>query len=288
MKKLVTSLMLMFAVLANAAVFVNKNGTFVLFNDSTDIVKGFTPSDNCPKGSFNYYRSCLGYEDGEVIFHFSDGTYNFGLNLFNNEVIFVMTRDTSKTTLTQQEISNSLACDIPDANDFLIALQRGINNIRLTFVEKSLGVTAINNILTDDIHGYTYTFENDVLINYKNNNGLSEDAIFVKEYLSQIFNKILINARDHYGTSSKFYTEYINGQCKYLLRIDTNYLRQAYSTNINYNFALLYCILYEGMGLDEFSLLVPNAEISSSVHNYVIMSYGTYIFTFKDNVHIKK
>ena len=58
-------------------------------------------------------------------------------------------------------------------------------------------------------------------------------------------------------------------------------------SNINYNFALLYCILYDGMALDEFSFLVPGSELSSSINNYVIMKFGTYIFTFKDNVLVK-
>ena len=63
---------------------------------------------------------------------------------------------------------------------------------------------------------------------------------------------------------------------------------QAYINKApNSNYALLYCILNEGMTLDEFNLLVPEAEISSSIGNYVNMSCGNYMFTFKDKFLVK-
>ena len=50
---------------------INKNGLYVPFSEETDIVEGYKPSANCPKGSINYYRSCLGYGEGEIIIHFT-------------------------------------------------------------------------------------------------------------------------------------------------------------------------------------------------------------------------
>lgn len=268
---------------------INKNGTYVPFNEKTDIVAGFKQTDKCPKGSFNYYRSCLGYSDGEVLSHYNDDCYFIALNAFNNEVIFIIPKDTTKTSLTQQEVNKYLAGYKPNSSDFASNLKSAVEDrsIRKTFVEKSLGVNAVNNVLTDEIHGFTYTFQNGVLISYKSSDGLSDDAIDVKENFPQVYSKIMSNARIYYGASKLAVTEYVNGQCKYFRRINVSYLRQAYNSNINYNFALLYCILYEGMGLDEFTFLVPNAEISSSLNNYVIMSCGNYMFTFKDKTHVK-
>ena len=280
------------AVLANAAGFkplINKNGTFVPFDEKADIVEGYKTSANCPKGSINYYRSCLGYGNGEVITHFNDACYVIALNAFNNEVIFIIPKDTTKTSLTQQDVNRYLAGYTPNASDFASNLKSGIEDgsISQVFVEKSLGVKAENNTLTDNVHGFTYTFKDGILSSYKSNDGYSNDAIDVKENYPQIFAKILTNARIYYGTSKLAITEYVNGQCKYFRSINISYLRQASNSDINFNYALLYCILYEGMSLDEFTFLVPNAEISSSLNNYVIMSYGNYMFTFKDKIHVK-
>lgn len=268
---------------------VNRDGTFLPFDENTDVVAGFKPNDKCPKGSFNFYVACLGYLRGEVLSHYNDDSYFIALNAFNNDIIFLIPKDTTIISLTQEEANRLLAGYKPNLSEFASNLKTGIEEgaIRQTFVEKSLGLKANNNVLTDEEHGFTYTFDNGKLSSYRSNDGLSDDALDVKEDFPQIYLKILTNARTYYGTSKTAILAYINGQCKYFRRINVSYLRQAYNTNINYNFALLYCILYEGMGLDEFSFLVPNAEISSSLNNYVIMSCGNYMFTFKDKVHIK-
>lgn len=293
MKKIILFISAMFiASITNAAGFkplINKNGTYVPFDEKTDIVPGFKPSEKSPKGSINYYRSCLGYGNGEIITLFNDACYVIALNAFNNEVIFIIPKDTTKTSLTQQEVNRYLAGYSPNASDFASNLKSGVEDgsIRQVFVEKSLGVKADNYTLTDNVHGFTYAFKDGILSSYKSNDGYSDDAIDVKENYPQIFAKILTNARVHYGASKLAVNEYVNGQCKYFRRINFSYLRQASNSNINFNYALLYCILYEGMGLDEFTFLVPNAEISSSLNNYVIMSCGNYMFTFKDKVHVK-
>lgn len=293
MKKTLLFIMAVFTIaMSNAAGFkplINKNGTYVPFDENTDIVQGYKPSANCPKGSINYYRSCLGYGNGEVITHFNDACYVIALNAFNDNVIFILPKDTTITSLTQQDVNRYLAGYKPNASDFASNLKTGVEDgsIRQSFVEDALGVKADNNILTDNIHGFTYTFKDGILSSYKSNDGFSDDAIDVKENYPQIFAKILTNARICYGNSKLAVAEYVNGQCKYFRRINMSYLRQASNSNINYNYALLYCILYEGMALDEFTFLIPNAEISSSLNNYVIMSYGNYMFTFKDKVHVK-
>lgn len=292
MKKFFIFIVLFATAVANVFGFepyINKNGSYVLFDENTDIVADFVPSEKCAKGSFNYFRSCLGYGNYEVITHFTDAFDVIAFNAFNNEVIFIIPDKTTKTSLSQQEVNNYLKGYKPSASEFVDNLKKGVEDrsIRQSFVEASLGVKAEKNILTDEIHGFTYIFENGILANYKSLGGYSEDAIYVEENFPQVFNKILNNAQIQYGTSKGVVTEYVNGQCKYFMRINANYLRQAYNSNINYNFALLYCILYDGMGLDEFSFLVPGSELSSSINNYVIMKFGTYIFTFKDNVLVK-
>ena len=220
MKKIILFISAMFiASITNAAGFkplINKNGTYVPFDEKTDIVPGFKTSEKSPKGSINYYRSCLGYGNGEIITHFNDACYVIALNAFNNEVIFIIPKDTTKTSLTQQEVNRYLAGYSPNASDFASNLKSGVEDgsIRQVFVEKSLGVKADNYTLTDNVHGFTYAFKDGILSSYKSNDGYSDDAIDVKENYPQIFAKILTNARVHYGASKLAVNEYVNGQCK--------------------------------------------------------------------------
>ena len=269
--------------------FINKNGNYVVFDEKTDIVHGYIQSENCPKGSFNYYRSCLGYLDGEVISHYNNYFDFIALNLFNNGVIFVIPKDTKKKTISKQEVDKYLAGYSPSSSDFARHLQKGVDNksIRQTFVEESLGVKASDNRITDKFHGYTYIFENGVLANYENKNGLSYEALYVKDNYPQVFNRIQENARKYYNNAEISVARFINGQCKYFYNTDLTYLKMAANPQINYNYAMLYCIFYAGTRLEEFTFLVPEAELSSSVSEYIIMSCGNYLFTFKDKVLIK-
>lgn len=288
---LLTVFALLIAVFANAGwiPFVNKNGVYKPFDEKTDIVKTFVQTDKCPKGSFNYYRSCLGYLDGEVVSHFNDECYFIALNVFSNDVIFIIPQDTTKTTLTQQEVDSYLAGYKIDEGEFARKLRDGVEekSIRQSFVEMTLGIKAENGILKDELHGYTYSFKNGLLVGYESDDGLSEDAKDIKASYPRIFDKIETNAKRHYGAAPSLVAKYINGQCKYFRTIDMTYLRTASNSTINYNYALLYCVLYSGVSLDDFMFLVPDAELSSSVNNYIIMSYGNYMFTFKDKVLIK-
>ena len=269
---------------------VNKNGTFRPFDEKTDIVSTFVQTENCPKGSFNYYRSCLGYSDYEILSHYNDKCYFIALNAFNNEVVFIIPKDTTITTLTQQEVNDYLAGYSIDEGTFARNLNDGVEKktIRQSFVEKSLDKKAVENSLVDEVHGYTYTFRNGILVNYESADGLNKDAKDIKASYPQIFSRMEANAKRHYGSSSLLVADYLNGQCKYFRIIDMKYLRMASNSNINYNYALLYSVLYDGITLDEFTFLVPEAQISSSVNNYIIMSCGNYMFTFKDKVLMKR
>lgn len=264
--------------------FINKGGEYKLFDEKTDIVPAFKQSEECPKGSFNYYTCCLGYAIGEVNSYFAEKEGVVALNAFNDHVLFVLPMDENKSSLTQKEVDKMMSKYEFKADDFTRNLQRGIEkkSIRQSFVEESLGVKAENNSINDDVHGYTYTFNNGVMVNYKNNSGYSDDAIFIKEHLPNFFETFERNAKRYYAISSTI-VAYINGQCKYLMVMPQSYIKKA----PNSNYALLYCILHEGMTLDEFNLLVPEAEISSSIGNYINMSCGNYLFTFKDKVLVK-
>lgn len=288
MKKYLFVILAAFAVsVANAEwkPFICKNGEYKLFDEKTDIVPTFKPSEDCPKGSFNYYTYCLGYGTGEVISFFANRDGVIALNAFNNDILFVLPMDENKRSLTQKEVDKMMSAYEPKADEFARNLQSGIEmkSIRQSFVEKSLGVKATNNSLKDDMHGYTYTFRNGIMVECKNSSGYSDDAIFIKENLPNFFERFERNAKRFYAINSSIIA-YINGQCKYLMVMPQAYINKA----PNSNYALLYCILNEGMTLDEFNLLVPEAEISSSIGNYVNMSCGNYMFTFKDKVLVKK
>ncbi len=275
---------------AGWTVFVNKNGIYKSFDENKDIVSTFKLTEKTPKGSFAYYRSCLGYLDGELLFYMTKDYSTIALNAFNNKVVFVMLSDDTKTILTQEDVDTYLSNYKYSDSEFVRNLNTAVSekNIRKDFVEKSLGVKAINNTITDEEHGYVYTFTGGILSSYKSSDGLSDDAKKVKTDFPNIFNDIRFKATGLYGASTTRVLDYINGQCKYFMRIDIDFISKAKDPSINYNYALLYCILYEGMTLNEFNILVPNAELSSSVDNYIIMTCGSYIFTFKNKVLVKK
>jgi uncharacterized Fe-S cluster-containing radical SAM superfamily protein len=161
------------------------------------------------------------------------------------------------------------------------------HNIRQEVVEKSLGIKAVDNIIVDETNGFIYEFNNGVLVDYKNINGLNDDAIDVKNTFPEIFAKIENDAKRFYSPSSISVNEYINKQCKYFRSINISYLRHASNPEINYNYALLYAILYPGMTLDNFNFLVPYSKLVASSGSITIMRYNSYSFIFEDNVLIK-
>ena len=267
-------------------VFVHKNNSYVEFNESTDIVENRL-NEGGQNGSMVYYANCLGYSGNELVeiykYNNSDSNLDyFGVvkNVFNDEIIYIVT---NRKSFTNEDIISILTTG--SGLDFTLNLKSGIENknIRLSVVEESLGIKTSNNIIVDDVHGFTYTFENGVMISYTNNNGYSDDANYVMENLPRIFYQIEKNAKIRY--SSEFYIKkYINMQCKYFMNINTNYLRLASNTNINYNYALIYCIFYSGMSLEDFNFLIPDAELVASVDKYIIMKRGTHTFTFNNNI----
>lgn len=253
-------------------VMVNKNNTFVEFNEETDIVEN-PLNDGGQKGSANYYMNCLGYSTNEVSSCDDHLTY---VNMFNKEIIFYF--------------GNSPAKDIKiDHFSFVYNLKSGIeeHNIRQEVVEKSLGIKAVDNIIVDEMNGFIYEFNNGVLVDYKNINGLNDDANDVKNTFPVIFAKIENDAKRFYSPSSISVNEYINKQCKYFRSINISYLRHASNPEINYNYALLYAILYPGMTLDNFNFLVPYSKLVASSGSITMMKYNSYTFIFEDNVLVK-
>ena len=63
-----------------------------------------------------------------------------------------------------------------------------------------------------------------------------------------------------------------------------NYLKQASSPAFNYNYALLYAVLYHKMTLDDFLFLMPTAEIVSAINEHVFIKYGAFVFPFKNEI----
>ena len=250
-------------------IMVNKNNTFVEFNEETDIVEN-PLNEGGQKGSANYYKNYLGYSTNEVIS--CDLTY---VNMFNKEIIFY--------------IGNSPAKDIKiDYFSFVSNLKSGIekHNIRQEVVEKSLDIKAVDNIIVDKSNGFIYEFNNGVLVDYKNINGLNDDANDVKNTYPKIFAEIENGAKRFYSSSISV-NEYINKQCKYFRNINISYLRHASNPEINYNYALLYAIFYTGMTLDDFNFLVPYSKLVASYGSITMMGYNNYSFIFEDNVLIK-
>lgn len=292
MKKLFFIIVITFSSLivnAQSITFINKEGGYRPLNEETDFVGSFSLSSDSPKGSFNYYVERLGYMKGEVISCFTD-EYIYALNLFNNEVIFVIPLDSSIESLSKNTVDDNLINYLPGLGEFASKLEDGVNNmtIRESFVKESLNINTVNSTIKDEAHGFTYTFENGFLVSYSSLSGLSNRAIYIKENIPAVFTLIETNAKSYYGVSDILVNKYINEQCEYFAGIDMTYLRLASDSNINYNYALLYCIFYPGMKLDDFVFLVPEAKISSSIGNYVSMSYGSYVFLFKDNILVKE
>ena len=262
------SLYLSSNVYGQVKVMVNKNNTFVEFNEETDIVEN-PLNDGGQKGSAAYYMNCLGYSTNEV--SSSDDLLTY-VNMFNKEIIFYF--------------GNSPSKDIKiDYFLFVGKLMSGIekHNIRQEVVEKSLDIKAVDNIIVDESNGFIYEFNNGVLVDYKNINGLNDDANVVKNMAPKIFAKIENDAKRFYSSSISV-NEYINKQCKYFYNINISYLRHASNPEINYNYALLYAIFYTGMTLDDFNFLVPHSELVASYRSITMMRYNNYTFFFEDNV----
>lgn len=247
---------------------VNKNNTFVEFNEETDIVENHLNEGK--KGSINYFVNCLGYSSNEVV-GTDDLTY---VNMFNKEIIFYVGTPTKDIKINYYS--------------FVYNLRSGIekHNIRQEIVEKSLDIKAVDNTIVDKSNGFIYKFNNGVLVDYKNINGLSDDANDVKNDYPNIFAEIERGAKRFYSSSISV-NEYINKQCKYFRSININYLRHASDPEINYNYALLYSILYPGITLDDFNFLVPNSKLVASSGRITMMRYNNYSFIFEDNVLIK-
>lgn len=257
-------------------IMVNKNNTFVEFNEETDIVEN-PLNEECQKGSAIYYMNCLGYSSNEVIS--VNGVSHYDLtyvNMFNKEIIFYFGNSPSKDIKIDYFI-------------FVGNLIDGIekHNIRQEVVEKSLGIKAVDNIIVDESNGFIYEFNNGVLVDYKNINGLNDDANDVKNMFPEIFAKIENDAKRFYSPSSISVNEYINKQCKYFRSINISYLRHASNPEINYNYALLYAIFYPGITLDDFNFLVPDSKLVASSGSITMMKYNSYSFIFEDNVLIK-
>lgn len=269
-------------------VYVNKNSTFKLFNKETDIVVKIKPSDDCPEYSFCYYRTVLGYLEEEVESIYDNDNFLFvAFNPFNNDILFVMSRELQDSSYSQEEIKK-LVGDIKfSVSDFILNLKFGVKNksIRQSYVEKSLGVKAVNGQIEDKVHGFTYTFTNGFMSDFVSESGYNFYALDAKELNPDLFELVQLQAKLYYE-SELSQIEYINGQFKYWYLIPIAYMRQA--SNYKYNFALLYSVLNEGIGMDEFSFLVPEAKIVSSMANYVIMRVGTNTFLFENKVLVKE
>lgn len=268
-------------------VFINKQGNYVLFNENTDIVSSFIQTNEFKKGSFRYYTRCLGYKDNEIISNFED-KYAIGINSFNNEVIFIIIFDDNIKYINQDIINNKYLNNYKfESHDFISNLDDGIKNksISLNFVKSSLNITDNNGIIIDNIHGFKYKFINGILVEYTNNTGLNKNSLYIKNRIPSIYNKIIHNSKEIYNEIN---VEYINGQSDYFCNINTDYLKLASNPNINYNYCLLYCIIYgKGVSLEMFNKYVPGAEIYSNTGGYLIMSYNNFMFVFKNGQLVK-
>jgi len=263
-------------------VFINHNGNFVPFSEKADIVN---PRSSHSPQSYADYVEALGYSQQELVTPYNNKyCYFIAINPFNGHIAFIMPKNSDKKSYTLGEVNQFLADYEIDAYSFANNLKEGIEHksIRQSYIENSIGARATENTLVDEKHGFTYLFTNGYLSDYKSNNGLSNDALDLEENFPTIFQAILANAKKSYLDKTSI-VQYVNGQSKYFRLIPISYLKQA----SNFNYALLYCVLYPGMTLDEFNYLVPDATISSCVSNFITMSYNNYIFTFKDKVLIK-
>lgn len=281
MKKLFITFVILFSIslpyitYANSMkILINHNGVYTDIKQS-DFVPNFIPSTDYQTGSFIFYVEALGYYRNELTSLFvNDYNTIIGINPFNNKIVFVMDMngDTKYDNYTVNE------------EDFINNLEEGIKNksIRKSFIENSLNIKSDNNILIDNIHGIKYIFTDNILSEYISLDGLNKHAKYIKSKFPNIYNNILDNGKKYYEGSQL--NSFINKQSDYFCSINMNYLKQASSPVFNYNYALLYAVLYHKMTLDDFLFLMPTAEIVSAINEHVFIKYGAFVFPFKNEI----
>lgn len=282
MKKLFITFVILFSIslpyitYANSfKILINHNGVYTDIKQS-DFVPNFIPSTDYPTGSFMFYVEALGYHNNELVSLFAnDSNSLIGINPFNNKIVFVMDDMSGDTKYDNYTVNE---------NDFIDNLEDGIKNksIRKSFIENSLNIKSNNNILIDNIHGIKYIFTDNILSEYISLDGLSKHAKYIKSKFPNIYNNILDNGKKYYEGAQL--NSFINKQSEYLCSININYLKQASSPVFNYNYALLYAVLYHEMTLDDFLFLIPTSEIVSAINEYVVIEYGEFVFYFKNEI----
>lgn len=267
---------------AEGSTFVYNNGEYHEYNEIND---GKYPFDatktSAQKNSFTYYCIRLGYTSNEVFAkHYDWGI--IGFDLFTHKPLLVFGYYPDRTIDITKISKLASNCDFDESDVFSI-LDNGIKekNITQKRIEASLSLKAVNGTIIDKDNNIKYVFENGYLVKYESGDGYGKWAKYLRKNAPHIFSKIENNALVYKIDSDK--KKYINEQCEYFAKTNMSYLKQA--VQFNYNYFLLYCVLYKpNITLVEFLFLVPEAQIYSTARNYLIVKVGLNVFTFKDNI----
>lgn len=156
--------------------------------------------------------------------------------------------------------------------------------VRLSFMEETLGTKAVDNQIMDNENGYRYYFVNGYLSSAEPLDGLTEFARRAKGSL--IFDIIQTNAVRKHGVGALALKE-INFQFWCIANMPSEHFRLAYNNRFNYNIALVWFALYgveNKAQLSDFMTHVPDAETIEVSKDSIIMSWGSNIFIFKNDI----
>lgn len=255
-----------------------------------DVIGGYKKADfNAANMSFNMICDKLGYLNLYYIWFTKDYKTNVCFKIFSKDIICIVLDDDLGAHISENYVKNILVTNNYNYDDaFSVydrenSLKEGIEGGYLTekFMIEATKSAVINSKIADVVNGYTYYFENGIMVNYSSNDGLIGYAKEMKD--TAIFNIVKRNAEKYYLNKEEVIDE-INRQFNYYTLIPGNYLNQASNYNYNYNFGLLYVdTVMPDITLAEFNKITHFAAKKKRENaSYLEMEYNSKRYCFDE------
>lgn len=258
-----------------------------------DGLGNYRKSDFDPSNmSFNMICEKLGYANRFYIWFTQDYKTNICFKLFSRDIICIVpdkdlgyqiSGSSVKRILNDNDYSYESAFDTYSRES---ALEEGIEGRYLSeqFMAEAVHEKLIGNTLVDALNGYTYFFEDGVLVRYTSNDGLIGYAKQMKD--TYVFKIVKANAEKYYSKRQDILDE-INRQFEYYTRIPGNCLDMIGGAKYGYDFGLLYLeTVHPDITIEEFNKITHNEAIKTRSNglNTEMMFRGDYYCFDKNNI----
>lgn len=232
-------------------------------------------------GTIGYIPTKLGFLNDEWYMWMTDSLEVIVFRAFSQTPICVLV-NTSDGKFEQKDLER-LKSRFDYRDNF--SVEKAVEGtVRLSFMEETIGTKVVDNQIKDIENGYMYYFKNGYLSSAEPLDGLTEFARRAKG--SQIFDIIQNNAIRKHGDGPLALKE-INFQFWCIANMPPEHFRLAYNNRFNYNVALVWFALYgveNNAQLSEFMAYVPDAEAIEVSKDSIIMSWGSNLFIFKNDI----